>query len=159
MKLFGCLGLVELPKTILPLHKNHRKPFIKDKVLNSLCHQNCGARASWITDGCPHVGQSYGSMKSARKRMKSYLTCCHAREECKILQSRDTLFRRGDSRRFKKPTGSSFNGSRVWEDNRLLTDPNDVLLSWEGYFSDLCRSRVSLLPWISHLDLWLLHLT
>ena len=67
-------GLVELSMTILPLRKNRRKPFIKDRFLNSLCHQNRVAHASWITDGRPQAGRSYDSMKAARKRMRSYLT-------------------------------------------------------------------------------------
>ena len=144
--------LVLLAKSTMPLRRNRKKSYIRDQALSLLCHQNRLARSKWIACGRPLSGSLYEDMKSAKKEMKSHLTRCRAREERKILQRRDALFRNGDIRRFKKPRESKFDGSRIRDGDSLLTNMADVLASWEHHFRDLGSSRLSDTPSISHLE-------
>ena len=68
------------------------------------------------------------------------------------LQRRDILFQQGDTRRFKKPSCSKFDGSQIRDGDTVLTDSSDVLSSWESYFCALGRSRLPDTPSIIHLE-------
>ena len=90
-----------LLKRFLLLDSNTKvKNYISDDELKQKCQRNKTAWCHWENAGRPRSEILFQNMKDAKYEVKLYIRKCRARQERKVIQTRDEMFKNEDDRCF-----------------------------------------------------------
>ena len=87
------------------------------------------------------MGNLYQSMKNAKKDVKMHVKRCHAKDERRRIQKRDSQFKDKNVDRFKLPR-KKVACNKLIVDGKPITDRSDLLNCWRSHFTELAKSTM-----------------
>ena len=138
---FVCQVLLSSAESYLPLKKHitKKRKFFNSPELKDLCRANKQAWSAWNACGRPLSGQIYLTKKETNQRVKKCVNKLQIRED---IQLRDKMFKENDRRRFKCPNIPNV-GSKLATDGGQITDPSEILSTFQKYFLSLSSSQIA----------------
>ena len=127
--------------TIPSLSCRVMKKTFHDDTLRSKCASSKTAWWDWVNAGRPRVGNLYQSMKNAKKDVKMHVKRCHAKDERRRIQKRDSQFKDKNVDRFKLPR-KKVACNKLIVDGKPITDRSDLLNCWRSHFTELAKSTM-----------------
>ena len=126
----------------IPVIRNSTKVknYIRDDELKQKCQRSKVAWRHWRNAGRPRSGPLYQNMKAAKYEVKLYVRKCRARQERKVIQTRDEMFKNKDDRRFNIHQKRS-HCRKLIVDGKSVTEEDDLLKCWKDYFSNLAQTQ------------------
>ena len=79
-------------------------------------------------------------MKDAKYEVKSYVRKCRARQERKVIQTRDEMLKNKDDRRFNIHRRRT-HCRKLLVDGKSVTEEDKLLKCWKDYFTTLAQTQ------------------
>ena len=108
--------------------------------LKQKCQRSKVAWRHWRNAGRPRSGPLYQNMKAAKYEVKLYVRKCRARQERKVIQTRDEMFKNKDDHRFNIHQKRS-HCRKLIVDGKSVTEEDNLLKCWKDYFSNLAQTQ------------------
>ena len=126
----------------IPVIRNSTKVknYIRDDELKQKCQRSKVAWHHWRNAGRPRSGPLYQNMKAAKYEVKVSVRKCRARQERKVIETRDEMFKNKHARRFNIHQKRS-HCRKLIVDEKSVTEEDDLLKCWKNYFSNLAQTQ------------------